>query len=201
MLVQGPSDREPTRVIVGFHGYAEAVESQLERLQAIPGSDRALLVSIQGLHRFYRGRGNDVVASWMTRQDRELALADNRRYVESALSAVSQQHRKAPHVYAGFSQGVAMAFRAACSTNLPPGRVIAAGGDIPPELDARDLARVTAVLIGRGVRDTWYTSEKCAQDCQRLRAAGVNVSVVELNADHEWTPEFSDAAGAFLERG
>jgi predicted esterase len=200
MLVQGPSDIEPNRVIIGFHGYGEAAESQLARLQSIPGADRALLVSIQGLHRFYRGRGTDVVASWMTRQDRELALVDNRRYVESALTAANPLGRTAPHVYAGFSQGVAMAFRAACSANLPPGSVIAAGGDIPPELDARALARVTAVLIGRGGRDTWYTAEKCAQDCQRLQTAGVNVSVVELDADHEWTPEFSREAGSFLER-
>ena len=62
---------------MGFHGYAEGADIQLERLQAIPGSGRWLLVSIQGLHRFYQSRTRDVVASWMTRQDRELAMADN----------------------------------------------------------------------------------------------------------------------------
>ena len=64
-------------LLVGFHGYAEDAEIHLERLQSIPDSDRWLVVSVQALHRFYRGRSRDVVASWMTRQNRELAVADN----------------------------------------------------------------------------------------------------------------------------
>ena len=42
----------PAGLLVGFHGYAEGAESQLERLRAIPGADRWTLVSVQGLHRF-----------------------------------------------------------------------------------------------------------------------------------------------------
>ena len=48
----------------------EDAAAHLARLRSIPGSDRWIIVSIQGLHRFYRGRSSDVVASWMTRQDR-----------------------------------------------------------------------------------------------------------------------------------
>ena len=83
----------------------------MERLAAIPGSATWTLVSIEGLHRFYRGRTEDVVASWMTREDREVAIADNLAYVAAALEEVP--HDQATRiVYAGFSQGVAMAFRA-----------------------------------------------------------------------------------------
>ena len=38
-------------MLVGFHGYAEDAEAQLERLRAIPESTRWLSVSIQALHR------------------------------------------------------------------------------------------------------------------------------------------------------
>jgi hypothetical protein len=76
-------------MLVGFHGYAESADVQLDRLRAIPGTERWLLVSIQGLHRFYQPRTNDVVASWMTRQDRELATVDNLAYVTAVLDAVT----------------------------------------------------------------------------------------------------------------
>src|SRR6188508_1174465 len=75
-------------LLVGFHGYMESAKTQMDRLQAIPGGTDWTLVSIQGLHRFYRGRSEEVVASWMTREDRELAMADNLRYVDAAIAAV-----------------------------------------------------------------------------------------------------------------
>ena len=58
--VQSPTDGPIRLTLIGFHGYAETAEIQLERLQALPGAEQAVLVSIQGLHRFYRGRMNDV---------------------------------------------------------------------------------------------------------------------------------------------
>ena len=60
----------------------------MDRLEAIPGSSAWTLVSIQALHRFYRGRTDDVVASWMTREDRDEAIADNLAYISAALDQV-----------------------------------------------------------------------------------------------------------------
>lgn len=184
-------------VLVGFHGYAEAAEVQFDRLASIPGADRAVLIAIQALHRFYRGRTTDVVASWMTRQDRELAIADNLAYVEAVIREVVGD--RTPRIlFSGFSQGVAMAFRAACASTRRVGGVIALGSDVPPELEADALRRLPAVLLGRGERDTWYTADKMTEDLKRLTAAGVNVDDVLLDAGHEWTAPFSESAGRLL---
>src|SRR5262245_11184503 len=67
-------------LLVGFHGYAESAELEFDRLRSVEGSDRWNVVAVQALHSFYRGRSNDVVASWMTRQNRELAIKDNQAY-------------------------------------------------------------------------------------------------------------------------
>jgi len=184
-------------LLLGFHGYGEKAEDELRRLQAIPGIDRWTVVSIEGLHQFYRRRTDEVVASWMTRQNRELAIADNIVYVQNVVNTLSQGSA-VPLVLTGFSQGVAMAFRAAAGLNQSVMAVIACGGDIPPELEPNALARIPAVLIGRGVRDEWYTSEKQAADEERLRAAGVVVESVVINASHEWTAEFSEISSRFL---
>jgi len=200
-LVEPADTADPAPLLVGFHGYAEAAETQLERLRAIPGSQRWLIVSVQGLHRFYRRRSGDVVAGWMTRQDRELAIADNRAFIAAVVDEVAQQWRLAhPLVFAGFSQGVAMAFRAACSSPRRVSGVIALGGDVPPELEGAALGRTRTALLGRGQRDEWYSADLFAADAVRLREAGVEVGTVVLDGGHEWTPAFSAEAGAFLNR-
>jgi predicted esterase len=192
-----PGATSDAQLLLGFHGYGETADDELRRLQTIPGIDRWAVVSVQGLHQFYRRSMNEVVASWMTRQNRELAISDNIVYVQNVVNALSQKS-PAKLVLTGFSQGVAMAFRAATGLNQSVTGVIACGGDIPPELEPNALARIQAVLLGRGVRDEWYTSEKQAADEERLRAAGVAVQSVVLNAGHEWTAEFSEISSQFL---
>jgi predicted esterase len=137
----------------------------------------------------------------MTREDRELAIADNVAYVSNVLDAVAREWGSEEHlVFVSFSQGAAMAYRAACASSRSVSGVITLGGDVPPELDGAALGRIPAALIGRGSRDEWYTAPKLEQDAQRLRDAGVEVAVVPLDAGHEWTAAFADAAGTFLKR-
>lgn len=189
----------PSPLLVGFHGYAEAAEAQLERMRTIPGADRWLLVSVQGLHRFYRGRSSDVVASWMTRQHRDLMIADNNAYVCGVLDGVAEHWPVSGElVMTGFSQGVATAFRAACAGSRRVRGVLVLGGDVPPELDRDALSRIPAALIGRGAADQWYSQEKFDTDVGRLRSAGVHVQTLVFEGGHEWGAAFSAAAGSFL---
>jgi predicted esterase len=192
-----------TRVplLVGFHGYAEDAELHLERLRSIPGADRWLIVSVQALHRFYRGRSRDVVASWMTRQNRDLMIPDNLSYVSAVIDEVGREWGAGiPLAFAGFSQGVAMAFRAAALGRHQANGIVALGGDVPPELETPSLARIPQALIGRGERDDWYTPQKFSDDEARLRAAGTNVVVTTFDGGHEWTADFNRVAAAFLVR-
>ena len=196
-LVVPPAALGPAPVLVGFHGYAEGAEVQLERLRAIPGADRWRLVSIQGLHRFYQRRMNEVVAGWMTRQDRELAIADNLAYVAGVTEAIGREWPGASRVVlAGFSQGVAMTYRAAAAARVDG--VIAVGGDVPPELDAAALAHVPAALVCRGARDEFYAPAAFDNDVRRLREAGAEVRPVLFEGAHEWSDEVVRSAAVFL---
>lgn len=188
------------RVLVGFHGYAEAAEAMLDRLQSIPGIEAWTLVAVQGLNRFYRGRTEEAVAGWMTRQDRETAIADNIGYVDAALdAALAGLSFSPPIVHAGFSQGVAMAFRAAVRGRRSCAGVIAVGGDVPPELLADGGARFPRTLLVRGESDDWYTGGKLQADEAGLRRRGVAVETSVVPGGHEWNTAVSRAAASFLE--
>ncbi len=198
-LVDAPAPGARPPMLVGFHGYGENADRHLEQLRMIPGTEAWLIVAVLGLHRFYARSTGEVVASWMTRQDRELAIADNVAYVDRVLEAVRRDHpADARLVYAGFSQGVAMAYRAAARGAAACGGVIAVGGDIPPELRAAPAARFPRVLLARGARDDWYTQEKMDEDVRFLRSIDVRVECLVFDGGHEWTDEVRQAAGTFL---
>jgi predicted esterase len=198
-LATPPAVPGPAPILAGFHGYAESAETQLERLKAIPESSRWLTISVQALHRFYQRRMNLVVASWMTSQDREVAIEDNLAYVSKCINTAIGESAGLPAVvFAGFSQGVAMAFRAAVSSRHRVLGVIAVGGDIPPEITPGQLARLPAVLIARGVNDELYGEEQFTQDEKRLLACSVRVRALRLSAGHEWPGELTEPESQFL---
>lgn len=207
----GEASKSGLRALVGFHGYAQTGADMMEDLRRIPGTDGWTRVSIQALNRFYI-RGNErIVSSWMTREDREHAIADNIAYVDAALARAevagfSPRHLARPEghalraVFVGFSQGAAMAYRAALMGAQPAAGIIALAGDIPPELkvDGRTRHPWPKVLVGVGDKEQWYTGAKLDDDLAFLKARGIDSSVVRFKGGHEWTDEFRNAAGDFL---
>lgn len=195
-LVDVPEHSRAT--LVGFHGYQENAALNFEVLKKIADRRSVGLISVQGLHRFYT-RANDVVASWMTKEDRDAAIADNVAYVSKVLSAITQEFGiTRPLIYAGFSQGVAMAYRAAALVQRPCDGVIALAGDVPPDV-APVAASLPRVLLGRGTEDKWYTADKAADDMAILGGAGVHVVKHVFAAGHVWDESFVARAGVFID--
>jgi predicted esterase len=199
-LVEPPTSRRMNApLLVGFHGYGEDAEQMMTRLSATSGVENWCVVSVQGLNRFYQRRTDAVIAGWMTRQDREFAIADNIAYVGAVVDTIAREFGEpAALVFAGFSQGVATAFRAAASAVRPVAAVIAAGGDVPPEIADVALGRCGRVLLCHGHADEWYTPEKFAADIDRLHRAGVDLTPVDFEGGHEWSDTVVGAAGSLL---
>ena len=135
----------------------------------------------------------------MTSQDRELAIADNIAYVDAVLEGLVREHG-APRaiVFAGFSQGVAMAYRAALAGRRRAAGVLAVGGDVPPELHGTPAERWSAVLAATGSRDEWFTPTRLEQDGQLLRARRPDARTLVFEGGHEWAPGLIEAGRGFL---
>ncbi len=187
---------DPSAVVLGFHGYMENADLQMARLESIPGADVWTLLSVQALHRFYRGRSEEVVASWMTRQDRDDMIADNIEYLDRIVETLVPAGARI--ITLGFSQGAAMAFRAAVRGQRPARGIVSIGGDVPPELLADPAATFPRTLLARGERDEWYTAARMAADVNALRARSAAVQSVVYASGHDWTPEVAVAAAAFI---
>jgi predicted esterase len=187
--------RDPARLLVGFHGYAENATPNMAELRKVPQAEEWSLAAVQALHPFYIRHDPGIGASWMTAQDRELAIADNIEYIRRVVGSLPRPNKL---VFLGFSQGVAMAFRAAADFGARCDGIIALGGDIPPEITDEHV-KLPPTLLSRGERDEWYTQEKFEQDLRFLRET-TDVTACVFNAAHEWSDDFRKAAGEFLEK-
>lgn len=197
-LVLPPRIAPPSRWFVGFHGYAQNAEIMLEMMSRVPGADEWLLASVQALHPFYN-RADQVVANWMTRQDREYAIADNIGYADAVMAELAREFG-APRalVCTGFSQGVAMAYRAGVRGSRRADAIFAVAGDVPPELLGCEAPQWPRVRIVTGSGDDWYTPAVMVKDVSALEAAGATVKSSVFEGGHEWTNEVNEAAAALL---
>jgi predicted esterase len=185
-------------LLVGCHGFGETAEQHLDALRRVPGLEDWVVVAVEALHLFYT-RTREVVGCWMTFVGREEAIADNTRYVESVVEAVRREHATGPTlVFAGFSQGVAMAYRAAARAGAACRGLVVLGADLPPDV-AESGAPLPPILLGRGTQDTWYTRERHEADL-RVLTGRTPIETFVFEGGHEWTDEFARAAGAFLAR-
>lgn len=200
-LLDSGQNPEGAPLLVGCHGYGENAERHLAELRRIPGIERWVVCAVEGLHRFYNPKTQEVLSSWMTREQRELAIADNVRYVASVVEEVRREQRTGDTlVFAGFSQGVAMAWRAAVLSGLACDGLIALAGDVPPDVAAHRRAALPAILLGRGEADAWYDAAKMQADLDTLAARGAQVETFVFPEGHVWTDAFRARAGEFLER-
>jgi predicted esterase len=208
VLIEEPASTDPRGCLIGFHGYGQTADDMLTELRQIPGASDWRLVSVQALHRFYARDHQRVIASWMTKEDRDLAIADNVEYVDRVVAAIVASTGAAANgsgaapliVFLGFSQGASMAYRAALLGRHRASGVIALAGDIPSEVQQAPRVSLPPVLIGAGADDGWYDAAKVAADVELLTSRGVTPRIVRFAGGHEWTEEFRTAASEWLAR-
>lgn len=198
-LVEPASPRSSAApMLVGFHGYGQNAEILLEDLRRIPGAAQWTLISVQALHRFYNSRTQAIAGSWMTSLDRGQAIADNLAYVTRVIAELRAEGRTGKLVFAGFSQGAAMAWRAAA--HLPCQGLLVLGGDLPKDVSEATQLVLPPLLLGRGERDTFYPADQLTRDLARLHVLGFHPESLTFDGGHEWGAGFLDGAARFLER-
>ena len=194
-----PAARAGAPLLVGFHGYGQRAEQLLEDLRRIPGAAHWTLVAVQALHLFYDAKTREVVGSWMTSLDRDRAIEDNVAYVLRVVAELRAERGNGKLVFAGFSQGAAMAWRAAARCGPCHGLVVL-GGDLPGDVAQAPSLALPPVLLGRGDEDAFYTGPQVEKDLAALESLGVQAEVVRFQGGHGWGTGFLAAAGRFLER-
>ncbi len=190
----GAEDAGVHEIVYAFHGYGQLARRFAARLAPIAGTGR-LVIAPEGLSRFYLRDGaatSDprVGATWMTREDRDAEIDDQRRYL-GALHAqvVESLGGREPNVsLLGFSQGTATMARWLATGAVRARSVVIWAGRLPPELEPRrlhDMLHQARVFVVAGSSDDLAPAGEVELEVNRLRAAGVKFERLSFDGGHD----------------
>lgn len=138
--VLGDLNSETQNVWIGLHGYGQLVHYFQRHFRGAVVKGRAFVFP-QGTHKFYlNGVEGRVGASWMTKDNREVDIENQRMYLNAVLTWVRNRAQGARIHVVGFSQGVATGMRFLGHSVEPVEGFLAWAGSWPPDLDERSLA-------------------------------------------------------------
>lgn len=149
-------------VWVGLHGYGQLVQFFARHFRSLATEERAFVFP-QGPHKFYlNGVHGRVGASWMTKDERLVDIANQRLYLGFVFQWIKQQAPKATIHCVAFSQGVATIMRCIGHPDVQPSSILAWAGSWPPDLDETNRAALEELRFKAcfGTRDEYITTEK-----------------------------------------
>lgn len=153
--------------VLACHGYGQLAKHFIRKFDAIARED-TLIVAPEGLSRFYwDGLSGNVVASWMTKEDRLVEIADFSAYLKQVYEQFTTGlHEDAKVILLGFSQGCATQIRWLARARPVFSDLILWAGSIPEDIDYRP---VQPFLEGKplhfvyGDNDPFITPERIIQ--------------------------------------
>ena len=192
----GDGVTSPRQVGFACHGHSQLATRFIRYFGALDDGSR-LIVAPEGLSRFYientageHGRGADVGATWMTREDRLNEIKDYVAYLDALYGEVfARVERSAVSFWVlGFSQGAATASRWAAHGDATIDHLILWGGTLPPDLDMpafkkrMQKGRLTIVV---GNQDQFIPAKLVAEEVERLDAAAIDYEVERFDGAHQ----------------
>lgn len=185
-----------TRYIwIGCHGYGQLAQFFLKKFESLDPRQH-FFIAPQGLSRFYLDNTyGRVGASWMTKEDREMDLANQKAYFDAVFDPLFENidfdHYKL--VLFGFSQGVSTISRMAAYKKWPFYRMILWAGSFPKELTKDEFSHLphTAKVVSCiGRQDIYYSEQLVVQEKVRLSSVFTGrLKMLTFEGKHEVVKE------------
>lgn len=175
------------------HGYGQLASYFLKNFEAIAG-DQTLIVSCEGLHRFYsEGFSGRIGASWMTKEDRLNDIQDYISYLNKVYDEIGahlSSHTKI--VIFGFSQGGATVCRWLEAGHVKADHLVLWASVFPPDLQFEDNSNVfkkTQTWILCGDEDEFTNEDAMQKHLDFLREQNIPYRFIPFKGRHRIYPE------------
>jgi len=147
------------------------------------------IIAPEGLSRFYlKGFSGDVVATWMTSEDRLLEIADFTEYLDTLYSQyLSQIPADCKKIILGFSQGGTTAFRWMHNKKVNVDHVVAYSSWIPEDIDFQEATTsldTIPIIYTVGLQDQFLTDERINLQEQIIEKNQLKVDYAFYEGDH-----------------
>lgn len=152
----GNIENNTATVWILIHGYAQKGDVFLHSFQDLL-HENMLLVAPEALNKFYtKGGYGNVVASWMTKDNRENEIENYVAYIENVVTYFQQRGFSKFNIL-GFSQGVATVSRfLKLSSIVSFDTAVLWAGEIPAEVDYNQLSNFEKLFYICGDNDPFF---------------------------------------------
>lgn len=182
----GEFNNQTKKVIIACHGYAQLAEYFLKWFEGVDLSD-TVIIAPEGLHRFYwQGFSGKVVASWMTKEDRENDIQDYCLFLDNVIENLPL-NENIDLIALGFSQGAATISRWAEATEVKIDRLILWAGVFPEDVDVKKInfKLNTPIDVLFGDDDEFYNPEQLDQLKEYLSEKKLNFKFTAFQGKHK----------------
>ena len=184
----GNPGKQIKKLWVVCHGYGQAANRFIRKFDAV-FDDETFIIAPEALSRFYwKDFTGDVVASWMTREDRHSEIEDYTNYLDAILKKYLPQLADDVQVHIfGFSQGVATVMRWVHNTTPSIKHLIVWAGRIPEDVDYKaklDYWQDKKVEFLFGDKDEYLTPDRMAMITEEMKAYPFEIDVTKFEGEH-----------------
>lgn len=183
-----PSGKEKELWLV-FHGYGQLAEFFIRKFLPFDSDDR-LFVAPEGTNYSYikefQGR---VGANWMTKHEREIAIANNHRFLDLLMEEILNRFEIPPKIHVlGFSQGAATCTRWASQWSGQLDSLVLWAGGFATDLSldiGRQKFENTQVLLVFGNHDELIREDQVKQQEELIKGLCKPLVILKFEGGHE----------------
>lgn len=182
----GEITNKTRNVIIACHGYGQLAKYFLKWFEEADLTN-TVVIAPEGLHRFYwEGFSGKVVASWMTKEDRQNDIKDYCNYLDQLVDSL-QLPTEVSLMGLGFSQGAATISRWAAQTNHSLNHLILWAGVFPEDVSVEDIAHNihSPVEILFGNEDEFYNEKNLEKLNGILTSRGLSYNFTSFVGKHK----------------
>ncbi len=172
------------------HGYGQLANYFIKNFELL-NDHKNLIIAPEGLHRFYwQGFSGKVVASWMTKEDRNEDIKDYINYLDAVYAEVlsSFKNKKVKINVLGFSQGTATVCRWIENKKCAIDNLILWAGAFPTDMDFKmnkfffNAIKISLVI---GNTDEFINEQQVQEHKNLLKTNAIKFQLIRFKGKHE----------------
>ncbi|RAV99114.1 alpha/beta hydrolase [Pseudochryseolinea flava] len=178
-----------------IHGYGQLAQYFIRKFTSLE-SAQTFFVAPEGLSKFYledvqsrkQSGNNRVGSSWMTKENRQMDIANYITYLNAVYDDVTNPAPQVPITFLGFSQGAATVSRWATQSNRRFDRLILWAGVFPPDMDfahGGDILKHKETHLVYGTQDPFLNDERFTEMRLISNKLGINPTHTTFEGGHD----------------
>lgn len=176
-----------------LHGYGQLAEFFVRKFKTFFSPERVFVAPEGTNYNYLEGFQGRVGANWMTKHERETAIANNHRFLDRLVESFLEKYPSPPAVHVlGFSQGAATATRWASHWKGKIDTLVLWAGGFALDMDlaeAREAFSETKLVVALGDQDELITSENIQKQDLLISSLGKEVHRLSYPGGHELEPK------------